>query len=160
MIDQICVMMHSTLYTLHLYVMDHRPVWKVFPFAHSQCCDVDASWDYKGSISQTTQEVTCQSSRGHVMFIYKNDSEEGTSRLLLNFVWPINFSSKIKITKPNNPQILNYIWFRLPLTLLWVFRGDCGRQKINMCIDTKHNFHSSLKITNYIFYNYAANDVI
>lgn len=42
-------------------------VFAVFFRALALCYDVDASCDHKGSISQAqTQEVTCQSSRGHV----------------------------------------------------------------------------------------------
>lgn len=53
--------------------------------------------------------------------------------------------------------------FWSPLTLLWVFSGDCRRQKINMCTDTNHNnCHSNLKKTDWTliqYFNYAANNV-
>lgn len=87
-----CLMMRYTrvrltLYIPHLCVMKTGPVRSVFPCICTKWCDVDASCDYKDSIPQTThtQEVTCQSSRGHVTFIYKNDTKEEAS-IVLSFL--------------------------------------------------------------------------
>ena len=87
MIYQFCVMMHFThcrsshcTYCISMW-------WRASPFAVffrvlARCYDVDASCDYKGSISQARHRKSHASHHGG-MFIYKNDSEEGPSNLNL-----------------------------------------------------------------------------
>lgn len=111
-----------------------------------QCFHVDAACDYN-RLNLTRHRSHMPVITGACLFL-KNDSERElppSSPESQLSVWPIDLSRQ-------NTQIDIRWWGRM----LLVFTRDCRRQKINTCIDTKHeNFLRKLKTTDRTLTQYS-----